>query len=85
MHSSIKEHDETNSAHLNNLTYTKFAEKFKQLLLSKYNEIEVSHKNVCRLLEHIQRQHSTAKKLLVQLQQENMVLEERMQVNIHMA
>lgn len=49
--------------------------------MNKYKEIEQSHKNVCRLLENIQRQHSTAKKLLVQLQQENMVLEERINVN----
>ena len=49
--------------------------RFKEFLLKKYDEIEVSHKNICRLLEH-----STAKKLLVQLQQENTVLEERMQV-----
>lgn len=27
MHLSIKEHDESNSDHLNNLTYTKFVEK----------------------------------------------------------
>ena len=79
MHSSIIENDETKSAHLNNLSYTKFIEKFNNFLLKKYSEIETSHKNVCRLLEHIQRQHSTAKKLLVQLQQENMVLEERIQ------
>ncbi len=80
MHSSIRENDQTNSAHLNNLTFTKFVEKFKELMIKKYKEIEDSHKNVCRLLEHIQRQHSTAKKLHVQLQQENMVLEERIQV-----
>ena len=48
-------------------------------MLLKYRDIELTHKNVCRLLEHIQQQHSTAKKLLVQLQQENMVLEERCQ------
>jgi len=57
--------------------------RFKEFLLKKYDEIEVSHKNICRLLEHIQRQHSTAKKLLVQLQQENTVLVERMQVRIN--
>jgi len=77
MHTSIIEADPARSQHLNNLSFTKFSEKFKQLLLLKYHEIEASHKNVCRLLEHIQQQHSTAKKLLVQLQQENMVLEER--------
>jgi hypothetical protein len=27
MHVSIREHDESNSNHLNNLTYTKFVEK----------------------------------------------------------
>ncbi|CAF0814108.1 unnamed protein product [Brachionus calyciflorus] len=77
MHTSIRENDTTGSAHLNNLSYTKLVEKFKELLVKKYKEIEFSHKNVCRLLENIQKQHSTAKKLLVQLQQENMVLEER--------
>ena len=82
MHSSIRENDHTNSAHLNNLTFTKFVEKFKEFLLRKYKEVEDSHKNACRLLEHIQRQHSTAKKLMIQLQQENMVLEERIQVFI---
>ncbi len=79
MHTSIIDADPARSQHLNNLSFTKFADKFKQLLLLKYRHIESSHKNVCRLLEHIQQQHSTAKKLLVQLQQENMVLEERVQ------
>ena len=51
------------------------------MLIKKYKEIEFSHKNVCRLLENIQKQHSTAKKLMVQLQQENMVLEERINVS----
>ena len=54
--------------------------RFKKYLIKKYKEIESSHKNVCYLLEHIQVQHSLAKKLLVQLQQENMVLEERISV-----
>jgi dynein heavy chain, axonemal len=82
MHNSIRQNDPTASAHLNNLTFTKFVEKFKEYLIKKYRDIESSHKNVCRLLEHIQRQHSTAKKLLVQLKQEDMVLEERMNVNL---
>lgn len=50
--------------------------------MKKYKEVEESHKNSCRLLEHIQRQHSIAKKLMVQLQQETLVLEERINVKI---
>ena len=77
MHYSVRENDTTRSCHLNNITYTKFVEKFKTLLINKYKEIEFSHKDTCRLLEHIQKEHSIAKKLLVQLQQDCMVLEER--------
>lgn len=51
-----------------------------KLLVAKYKEIENSHKTVCRVLEHIQREHSIAKKLVVQLQQETLVLEERVNV-----
>ncbi len=77
MHYSVRENDTTRSCHLNNQAYTKFVEKFKILLINKYKEIEFSHKDTCRLLEHIQKEHSIAKKLLVQLQQDCMVLEER--------
>ncbi len=77
MHVSVRENDTNKSVHLNNTSYTKFVEKFKSLLIRKYQEIELSHKRTCRMLEHIQKEHSTAKKLLVQLQQDCMVLEER--------
>lgn len=52
------------------------------MLVKKYKEIESSHKTVCRMLEHIQREHSIAKKLVVQLQQETLVFEERINVII---
>jgi hypothetical protein len=47
------------------------------LIETKYLFVETSHKNTCRLLEHIQRQHSVAKKLMIQMEHEKMVLEER--------
>jgi hypothetical protein len=49
-------------------------------LIEKHAKLETSHKSVCRLLEHIQKQHSIAKKLMVQLRQESMVLDERVKV-----
>jgi hypothetical protein len=78
MHTSIRRYaDSTSSSHLNNSLFAKFVEKFKEFLINKYKEIETSHKLVCRSLEYIQKQNSTAKKLVVQLQQETMVMEER--------
>ncbi len=77
MHLSIREHQPQVLAQSNNISFTKFVEKFVEFLQLKYDSIESSHKNVCRMLEHIQKQHNIAKKLMLQLAQENKVLEER--------
>jgi dynein heavy chain len=79
MHLALRDHRpaSTSQPHVNNISYTKFVDKFVELMQYKYDTIESSHKNVCRMLEHIQKQHNIAKKLMLQLEQENKVLEER--------
>ncbi|CAF1148393.1 unnamed protein product [Adineta ricciae] len=70
--------------HTNNHTFTKFVEKFVKIINEKSANVSDNHHDVQRLLEQIQYQHETSKKLERELQHEKIVLEERLKSTIRM-
>ncbi|UJR11505.1 hypothetical protein I4U23_015686 [Adineta vaga] len=70
--------------HINNHTFTKFVEKFVKIINEKSASVLENHRDVQRLLEQIQYQHETSKKLEKELQHEKIVLEERLKSTIRM-